>query len=350
MNNDILDIRDYKPISRLVTHQSEIKKPRYPVIDAHNHMGATFGGAWVDRPIEALLTAMDEANVTSVVDLDGFEGEEVFERHLRQLKEKAPERFRIYTGPDYSQWPEQKDRFGEWAAQKLREQAQRGAQGLKIWKNLGASVHDHKGERVRLPDPRLAPLWQTAAELKLPVTIHFVDPVAFYDPLTPQNERWEELHAHPDWHFPAPEFLPFDTLYSDFLELLKQNPDTVFIGAHVGCYAENLAVVEKTLRDHPNYYVDISERVAELGRQPYTARRFMINNADRILFGLDRPVNVDEYRCYYRILESDDEYFDYSAVEVYRQGRWKVYGLCLPDDVLKKIYYQNAERILAPND
>jgi len=349
MNTEILDIRNYYPISKLETTKTVINKPKFPVIDAHNHLGTTFGGNWIHKPLEDLIAVMDQAGIVSMVDLDGFEGESVFQDHLKKIKEKAPDRFRIYTGPDYSKWEEEKDNFGEYAAKKLQQQIRQGAQGLKIWKNLGAHVRDHRGARVRLCDPRLDPLWHMAAEYHLPVTIHFADPVAFYDPLDEKNERWEELHAHPEWHFPSPPFPSFQQLYDDFLSLLQRNPDTLFIGAHVGCYAENLSAVEKTLREFPNYYIDISERIAELGRQPYTAREFMIKNADRIVFGLDRPANISEYRCYYRFLESKDEYFDYSEEEIYRQGRWKIYGIFLPDDVLEKIYYKNAEKILVPN-
>lgn len=336
-------------VSNLVVHQTVIDKPKFPVIDAHNHLSATFGGNWINRPLSELLSAMDEAGIASLVDLDGFENEEVFEDHLKKLKEKAPERFRVYTGPNYSKWADEKNNFGEYAAQQLRAQVQRGAQGLKIWKDLGAHVRDQHGKLVQVDDERLDPLWQTAAELHLPVTIHFADPIAFYKPLDESNERWDELHAHPDWYFPAESYRPFQALYADFTRLLSRHPETTFIGAHVGCYAENLEAVDQTLAQFPNYNVDVSERISELGRQPYTARDFLIKNADRVLFGLDRPVNPQEYRCYYRFFETRDEYFDYSSTELYRQGHWKIYGVGLPDEVLKKIYYLNAERLLLPN-
>jgi predicted TIM-barrel fold metal-dependent hydrolase len=182
--------------------------------------------------------------------------------------------------------------------------------------------------------------------LGIPVTIHIADPVAFFDPLDEYNERWEELHANPDWHFPSPPYPPFLTILEQFANLVTRHPRTTFIGAHVGCYAENLAWVGNLLDRAPNFYVDISARISELGRQPYTARRFFIEYADRILFGTDMGPDPEAYRIYYRFLETDDEYFNYGLSEIPGQGRWRIYGLHLPDVVLEKVYFQNAVRLL----
>jgi len=198
---------------------------------------------------------------------------------------------------------------------------------------------------VAVDDPRLAPIWETAAGLNLPVLIHVADPPAFFKPLDERNERWEELHAHPDWHFPSPPFPPFSAIMTELAHLITHHPRTTFIGAHVGCYAEDLAWVGALLDRCPNFYVDISARLGELGRQPYTARRFFTRYADRILFGTDMSPDLALYRIYYRFLEADDEYFSYSTNEIPEQGRWQIYGLFLPDDVLEKIYFRNAMEV-----
>jgi predicted TIM-barrel fold metal-dependent hydrolase len=188
-----------------------------------------------------------------------------------------------------------------------------------------------------------------AGELDLPVMIHVADPVAFFDPLDEYNERWEELHSHPDWHFPSPPNPPFQSIMDDLADLVNRHKDTTFIGAHVGCYSENLAWVGQLIEQSPNFYVDISARISELGRQPYTARRFIIEHSDRVIFGTDMGPDLESYRIYYRFLETDDEYFNYGTSDVPGQGRWYIYGLYLPDDVLEKIYHLNARQVLHLN-
>jgi predicted TIM-barrel fold metal-dependent hydrolase len=238
------------------------------------------------------------------------------------------------------------DDFPAWAAGRLRSQKAEGAEGLKIWKSFGLHVHDQYDRLVAVDDERLIPVWETAGELELPVLIHIADPVAFFDVIDETNERWEELGNHPAWAFTSPPFPPFMEILNAFFNLVKRHPNTTFVGAHVGCYAENLGWVGRMLDACPNYFVDISARLGELGRQPYTARKFMIQYQDRILFGSDMGPEPAEYRLYYRFLETDDEYFNYNASEVPLQGRWHVHGLYLPVEVLKKIYNENAARLL----
>lgn len=343
---DSLRLRDFRPHSQLVTTTTTVTQPRFPVIDAHNHLAEPFGGGWDKRPLRHCLAALDEANVAKYVDLDGGWGEGILQRHLDHFKQPAPDRFAIFGGVNWDAWAEKRQRFPQWAAQRLREQANWGAQGLKIWKPFGLQVCDHLGKLVRIADARLDPIWETAAELDWPVLIHVADPVAFFDPLDETNERWEELHAHPDWHFPSPPFPSFLSIMRGLMRLVERHPRTIFIGAHVGCYAENLAWVSALLDRCPNFYVDISARIGELGRQPSTARRFFTRYADRILFGIDAGPDVQTYRLYYRFLETADEYFNYGADEVPKQGRWTVCGLHLPQAVLKKVYTQNAERLI----
>lgn len=341
-----LVLPEFKPRAQLVTKVSEVTTPRFGVIDAHIHLGPPFGGAWSAKPVEALLDALDAAHVRAVVDLDGGWGEDVLDRHLRHFKERAPERFVHYGGVDWSRWSEHGDRFGEWAAGRFRQQVARGAQGLKIWKPFGLHVRDQHGKLVAVDDERLVPLWETVGELNVPVTIHVADPVAFFDPLDERNERWEELHGHPDWRFPSPPYPSFMQIMGSFANLVRGHPNTTFVGAHVGCYAENLGWVGALLDECPNFFVDISARMGELGRQPYSARRFFLRYQDRILFGTDADARLGTYRRYYRFLETDDEYFSYGAGEVPGQGRWGVYGLYLPDEVLQKVYFRNAERVI----
>jgi predicted TIM-barrel fold metal-dependent hydrolase len=341
----LMDLRWFRPKSSLVTKVTQINKPRFPVIDAHNHLGEDFGGGWIKRPLSQLIDLLDEAGVTGYVDLDCGWGESILEQHLTHLA-PALQRFRVFGGVDWNAWEKYANRFPDWAASRLREQKARGAFGLKIWKGFGLNVRDHLGNLVAVDDYRLDPIWQTAAELSMPVLIHVADPVAFFDPLDNRNERWEELHAHPDWQFPSPPFPSFLSVVEALRRLVERHPRTTFIGAHVGCYAENLAWVGQMLDACPNYFVDIGARIGELGRQPYSARRFFLKYADRILFGSDFGPDLQTYRIMYRFLETDDEYFNYNASEIPLQGRWYVYGLYLPDEVLEKVYFQNAQKLL----
>lgn len=339
-------LKDFKPQSKLVTKTTLVNKPKFPVVDAHNHLADPYGGGWDHKPISKLLDQLAEAGVTLYVDLDGGWGEEILERHLDYFKSAAPDRFQIFGGVDWSRWGEMGDTFPEWAAKRLRAQKERGAQGLKIWKPLGLHVVDHNGKLVDVDDERLNPIWETAGELRLPVLIHVADPVAFFDPIDEYNERWEEIGEHPDWAFTSPPFPSFIHILDGLKNVVRRHPNTTFIGAHVGCYGENLGWVGQMLDECPNYYIDISARIGELGRQPYTARKFFIQYQDRILFGSDMSPDLDAYRLYYRFLETDDEYFNYNTSEVPGQGRWYVCGMYLPDDVLQKIYSANAKKVL----
>ncbi len=339
-------LENFRPKSQLVTKTTLVNKPRFPVIDAHNHLGEAFGGGWDQKPLGELLDLLDEAGVTHYVDLDGGWGEDILAAHLKHFKEGAPERFQIFGGVDWSKWQSLGDGFPEWATGRLKVQKGMGAQGLKVWKPFGLHVRDHLGNLVKVDDPRLIPLWEAAGDLGLPVLVHVADPVAFFDPIDETNERWEEIGAHPDWAFTSPPFPSFMDIMNGWFNLVKRHPNTTFIGAHVGCYAENLGWVGAMLDACPNYYIDISARLGELGRQPYTARKFFLQYQDRILYGSDMSPDLDAYRLSYRILETDDEYFNYNTSEVPAQGRWYAYGLYLPDEVLRKVYRENALKVL----
>ena len=198
-----MDLNTFRPHPKLVTKTTLIDQPRFPVIDAHNHLAEPFGGGWDKKPLPKLLDLLDQVNVRLYIDLDGGWGEELLYRHLEHFKTPAPERFKIFGGIDWGQWCRKGNAFPEWAANRLIAQKERGAEGLKVWKGFGLHVLDDQSELVKVDDERLDPIWQAAAESGLPVMIHVADPVAFFDPLNETNERWEELQEHPDWHFPS---------------------------------------------------------------------------------------------------------------------------------------------------
>jgi hypothetical protein len=332
------------PRSQLITPQSTITRPCRPFIDAHNHLGP-FGGGWDQRPPAELFAQLDRAGAVHYVDLDGGWGEDILDHRLRTFKTHSPDRYRVYGGVNWGLWAEEGHTFADRAAARLTAQAARGAEGLKIWKPFGLHVTDDTGTLAKIDDPRLYAIWARAGELNLPVMIHIADPVAFFDPLTPDNERWDELHENPDWQFPSPPFPPFNALIAAFATLIRRHPDTTFIGAHVACYSENLAWVSALLDECPNLYIDFSARISELGRQPYSARRFFHKHQNRILFGTDSGPDLDTYATYARFLESADEYFPYAPDGIPGQGNWNIYGLHLPRDILDKVYHDNAARL-----
>ncbi len=337
-----LKLADFRPVTKLVVKQTTLQKPHCRVIDSHNHLGVDFGGGWANKSVPELTDRLDEAYVDTYVDLDGGWGEDILDARLRKFKEAAPERFIFFGGPGWKHWQVDGDRFGENAAKRFRAQVARGAQGMKIWKDFGLHVRDQNGILVRVDDVRLDPLWNAVDELGLPVMIHVADPVAFFDPLDETNERWDELNAHPEWQFPAPQFPSFISIMEDFARLVMRFPNLKFIAAHAGCYAENLEWVGALMQRCPNLYVDISARISELGRQPYSAKRFIEQFSNRVLFGIDCGPNLDAYHIYYRFLETNDEYFNYSNEVIQGQGRWQIYGLNLQATVLENIYYNNA--------
>ena len=340
-----LNLKDFHPISKLVQKQTILQKPLCLVIDAHNHLGVDFGGGWANKFVTELTDRLDEAYIDTYVDLDDGWGEDILDSHLRKFKEAAPERFIFFGGPGWKNWQADGDRFGQTAAKRFKAQVARGAQGLKIWKDFGLHVRDQNGILVRVDDVRLDPSWNAVDELGLPLIIHVADPVAFFDPPDETNERWDELNAHPEWQFPAPQFPTFISIMEDVARLVMRFPNLKFIAAHVGCYAENLEWVGALMQRFPNLYVDVSARISELGRQPYSAKRFMEKFSDRVLFGIDCGPDLDAYQTYHRFLETDDEYFNCSTRVVPEQGRWQIFGLNLQAPVLENIYFNNAARL-----
>lgn len=336
-----LKLRDWEPRSMLKTKVTRVNLPAYPVIDVHNHLG---GGAktLTDERVKRYLRAMDEAGVKTVVNLDGGSGDRLTET-IQALDEAHPGRFLTFAlidlrGFDQEGWSEREtDRF--------RKSFEAGAKGLKFHKSLGLSYRDKAGKLLTIDDPKLDPIWALCGEMDKPVMIHTADPAAFFTPLDRYNERWHELNSHPNWLFHGEKFPSREELLAQRNRAIAKHPKTTFIGAHFGNNPEDLETVGKWLDKYPNFHVDIDARISELGRQPYSARKFFIKYQDRILFGTDTTPKAEAYRLYYRFLESDDEYFD-TAQSHHRQGFWMIYGIFLPKPVLEKIYYANAVKLL----
>ncbi len=331
-----LKLLDWKPKSQLVVKESQVLKPKFPVIDIHNHLGQL-------QNTKQYLEEMDKAGVWKCASLDARSAGDFYKEHLRVSQEVSSDRFLLFFAPDFSKIDEPD--FGLKEAQRLEEAVRMGVKGMKIFKALGLTIRDKSGKLVAVDDPRIDPLWAKCGELGIPVMIHVSDPNAFFTPIDQFNERYDELAAHPDWSFYGPQFPAKEEILAQRNRVIARHPKTIFIGAHVGNLPEDLQRVSGWLDSYPNFYVDIDARINELGRQPYTARKFLIKYQDRVLFGTDTPPNAEAYRIYYRFLETDDEYFD-PAGGHHLQGRWMIYGVNLPDEVLEKIYNKNALRFI----
>lgn len=336
-----LKLRDWQPTSMLQTKKTEPERPKFPAIDVHNHLGGGKQTLTAER-VAGYLQEMNAAGVRTVVNLDGGWGERLRET-LAALDESHPGRFLTFALIDFSGIDS--DDWSEREARRLEESFSAGAKGLKFHKSLGLTVRYKDGKLMKVDDPKLAPIWQVCAKHKKPVMIHVADPAAFFTPLDAKNERWHELNEHPNWLFHGEQFPEREEILAQLERVVAANPETTFIGAHCGNNAEDLGEVARWLDAYPNFYVDIDARISELGRQPYTARKFLIKYQDRVMFGTDTTPRRNAFRIYYRFLETDDEYFD-CAESHHLQGFWMIYGVFLPDEVLEKIYYQNAERVL----
>jgi predicted TIM-barrel fold metal-dependent hydrolase len=328
-----LRLSDFAPRSMLVTAEHEITRPRFPAIDYHNHLD-------VQHP-RAVLDVMDECGIERIVNITMRTGDEAL-AVMDRFHRAAPDRFATIAWMDWHDL--HKPGFFTRAVERLERAVEHGACGIKIWKDLGLTLRETDGELVRVDDERLAPLFEKAAELRVPVIFHIADPDAFFLPIDRFNERYEELAAHPDWSFCGSHYSK-DELLRQRDRVFDRHPQTTFVSAHVAERPEHLAYVSRLLETHENLYVDIAARTAELGRQPYAAREFFLKHAERILFGTDLIPEVEMYRLHYRFLETADEYFDYPS-HASRQGRWKIYGLHLPDEVLRRVYRENALRLL----
>ena len=359
-----LSLADYEPKSMLQVRETHVERARFPVIDIHTHITVSAKSKdgvelvperqYLGTP-EELLAVMDRKNIRSMVNLTGG-----YDTGLAEAVTKYDlafrDRFYTFTEPSYSLFL--KPDYPKLQAQAIEQAHKDGARGLKILKTLGLYLRSNitSGTLVKIDDPRFDQMWDACGQLNMPVAIHVSDPVAFFTPTDKFNERYEELSNHPDWSFHGRDFPSNAELLEARNRVIARHPKTRFIVLHVGNFSENLANVAENMDRFDNMNVDIAARVGELGRQPRTSRAFFDKYQDRILFGTDATPHGDEfpqqvfndklYEIYYRFLETDDEYFDYAPANVPPQGRWRIYGINLPESILRKVYNGNAAREL----
>ena len=326
-----------------------LQQPRFPAIDIHAHFGKLFGAVMHREDYfelydtKEIVQKIQGYGIKNIVNLDGGWGEEN-QRVREKLKDAGD--FIIHFGSVDVERFEEKD-FEHYVYQTIRDLHANGVKGLKFWKVIGLGIRDKAGAYLRPDDKRLQCIWQAAVEFNMPVLFHIGDPKAFFFPADDKNEYYVTLKNNPEWLFTDHNLYSFKQLMEMQENLLEQNPKTKFVIPHVGSYAENLQRVGEWLDRYPNMYVDFADRINELGRQPYTAKAFFEAHADRILFGTDLlPTDVERYPIYFRFLETKDEYFSYRTDTGLVLGEWNIYGISLSDDVLRKVYYENAAALL----
>src|SRR6266853_2161024 len=328
------NIEEFNPKSTLVVPEHRIQRAKFPFIDIHSHN-------WNPTPehVDQLVKEMDSINHQVVVNLSGGTGEEL-KKTGATMKGRYPTRFVVFANPSYNDIDT--PGYGQRAADRLAADVRNGAQGLKIFKNFGMDLKYANGERVHADDPIFDLRFEKCAELKLPVLIHIAEPSAFFDPWDKDNERWEELKEFPQRARPPSKYPPFETLMTERNHLFAKHPKVNFIAAHLAFHGNDLQRLGKLFDTLPNMYVAIAAVLAELGRQPYSAHDFLVKYQDRVLMGKD-IYDVNEYKWYFRALETRDEYFEYYRK---RHAFWRIYGFQLPDEVLKKVYYKNALKLV----
>ena len=332
-------LKDFQPVSMLHAPAHPVDRAKYYVIDVHNHVNDAMG---IDDPMppQRVVDIMNRTNVKTVVILTGMWGEKL-QRVIDTMVKPYPGRFLVFSQIDWSKIDD--PNFSQEMVAQLDDAVARGARGLKQLKDLGLSVRDKSGKLIAIDDPRMDPIWEECGRLGIPVSIHSTDPEAFFHPVNHTNERYEELTEHPDWSFYGPQFPSKESVLAARDRMFAKHPRTTFVALHMANWPENLDYVSHLLDTLPNVMVEFGARQAELGRQPRRAREFFIKYQDRIMFGTDNGIDEAMYRNHFRWLETGDEYFDYWGYP--GQGRWKIYGMELPDSVLAKIYHKNAERI-----
>jgi predicted TIM-barrel fold metal-dependent hydrolase len=331
---NVMDVEEYEPISTLKVPQHLLTHSKFPFIDVHNHQ-------WT-MPVQnlgKLVTEMDSLNMGVMVNLSGFRGK-YLEWSLDNVNNHFPNRFVLFLNINFENlddagWPNE--------TLKLMEEAvKQGVRGLKVYKGLGLTDKDNNGNRIAIDDPRLDPIWAKCGELGIPVLIHSGEPNSFWNPKDKHNERWLELKQEPGRYRDPKKVPPFEQIMGEQHHVFRKHPETKFIDAHLGWYGNDLEKLGKLFDEMPNVYTELGAVLAELGRQPKMARGFMIKYQDRVMMGKD-TYKKEEYYTYFRVLETDDEYFDYYRK---RHAHWKMYGLALPDSVLKKVYFQNALNVI----
>ncbi len=333
-------LKDWNPKPMVHLAQREVPRAKFYVIDVHNHVNDAGGIHGDDVPPADVVKAMDAANVRRIVILTGMWGE-ALQSVLDKMVKPYPDRFMVFAQMDWSKIDD--PNFSQEMVAQLDDAVKRGARGLKVLKDWGLGVRDKSGKLVPIDDPRMDPVWEECGRLQIPVAIHSTDPEAFFTPTDAHNERYEELMHNPSWSFYGPQFPSKQTLLEQRNHVFAKHPKTTFIALHIANWPENLDAVSDWLKQYPNMYVEFGAREAELGRQPRRAYKFFTEFQDRILFGTDAEPVPEMYSNYFRWLETQDEYFPYWGYP--EQGRWEIYGLGLPDQVLEKVYHENAEKI-----
>jgi len=340
-------IVDYRPKSTLVTAQHLVPKAKYPAIDFHGHAP---GGTWASQEsLAAMVKQLDSINVGLFVAADNVNGPNLATALDTIAKSPYKDRFRVLTGIQFSEGGRGQPQrwlvgpgFAEKAIAQLEANLKAGAVGIgEISKGFGLTAKKANESRLAVDDPELDAVWEACARLKIPVFIHTAEPQEFFQQPDMHNERWLELALFGDRRNYQPGQVSFEQLMTERDNLFRKHPKTTFVAAHFGWHANNLERAAKLLDQFPNVVYEVGAVLYDFGRQPRAAREFFIKYQDRILFGKD-SFQPEEYPYYWRVFETNDEYFDY-----YRDYHafWKLYGLGLPDEVLKKLYYKNALRI-----
>jgi predicted TIM-barrel fold metal-dependent hydrolase len=359
-----MNLGEFEPKSMLVVSQNPVAKARFPVIDVHTHVSGLFRrtpdpndplqGTPEER-LAKIVEWMDEINMQTMVNLTGGTGE-TLQRNIEKMQNEHKGRYLIFTEPSYDRLHEAD--YPSWQADELGRAHEAGAKGLKLTKTLGVYLRENgkEGPLVKIDDPRFDPMWEAAGKLGMPISIHTGDPDAFFTPIDRFNERWEELGNHPNWSFYGKDYPPKAELLAARNRVIAKHSGTTFICLHVANHPENLDEVSHWLDQYPNMNVEIGARLGELGRQPRRARKFFEDYQDRIMYGTDasphgssvpqQDLTPAMFQCYFRFLETLDEYFDYAPAPTPPQGRWKIYGIGLPDEILKKVYHNNAAKIM----
>lgn len=336
--NNLMDIEEYSPKSTLIVPEHTVKRSKYPFIDVHNHQ--------FDMPIKnlpKLVSEMDSLNMAFMINLSGFRGL-YLRKSLENIKKNAPTRFGLFLNIDFEDIDDKF--FSETQVALIDSAVKAGVMGLKVYKSLGLTSKDNKGARIAINDIRLDPIWKACGDNNIPVLIHSGEPASFWNPKDKFNERWLELRQKPN-RYRDPEINPsFEEVIAEQHDVFRKHPNTTFINAHLGWMGNDLDRLGEHLDLYLNVLTEIGAVLAEIGRQPIRAKQFFTTYQDRILFGKD-SYNVSEYYTYFRVLETNDEYFEYYRK---RHAHWRMYGLALPDSVLKKLYYKNALKLFPKID
>lgn len=343
-------LENFRPQPTLQVPQTSVTGAKFRAIDVHTHFRLKLRSK---EQLDEFVKVMDRNNIAMCVSLDGHLGDDLSE-HIKLLSQ-YPGRFAVLANIDWrgsgkpgdpATWDCHRADFARRTAEQLKDAKRRGAVGLKIFKDFGLEIKNPDGSLVRVDDQRWNPIWTACGEVGLPVLIHTADPIAFFQPIDEKNERWEELHRHPDWSFYRPGYPTHRELVDQLMRVVERHAKTTFIAAHMANCAEDLPALSKWLDQYPNLHLDFASRINELGRQPYTARKFLTRYQDRVLFGTDGPWPETRIRLYWRFLETLDENFPYSEKDFPPQGLWNIYGVGLPDEVLQKIYFANALKLM----